>query len=362
MRSAFCIVFVCLCGWMGIAQNGFADILAAGIEAANKYSNDYTRPAAEAFTFNLGSGWYDDGHALKPGKFTIQIKAQGTFAPDEKKSFLLSPQAYEQIIQDSYDASNNPPGDISVTFGDGSNLPRLVATALGQNDPDQQLVISSRDATTGLIIQEDRITLAQGLGSTGLDIVPSVFLQGGIGLGAGLELKARFIPKIQTDEVETGLYGAGLQWELTQLILGEQAESFPVAGSVLVGYSRLDATYDFEDGLVVDGSDQRIESKANSFSFAAIASTNFKVFNLYGGLNYVTGTTQTDLLGTYTFRSSTVFFPVAATVEDPLSISTDVSGALGTIGAKLTLGAFNLNADFTFGEYSTASASLFLRI
>jgi hypothetical protein len=56
------------------------------------------------------------------------------------------------------------------------------------------------------------------------------------------------------------------------------------------------------------------------------------------------------------------FFPMATTVEDPISVKRDVSGALGTIGAKLSLGAFNLNADFTFGEYSTASASIFFRI
>jgi hypothetical protein len=136
----------------------------------------------------------------------------------------------------------------------------------------------------------------------------------------------------------------------------------PVSVSILGAFTRLDASYDFEDGAVVEGRDQLIETKTNAYNVAAIASTNFKVINFYGGLNYVAGNSTTDLKGTYTFRSNTVIFPLASTVEDPLSLQTDVSGVLGTIGAKLTLGAFNLNADYTFGEYNTASASIFFRI
>jgi hypothetical protein len=163
--------------------------------------------------------------------------------------------------------------------------------------------------------------------------------------------------------VKTGLYGAGLQWEFTKLFEEEDGtNNLPVSVSVLGAFTRLDASYDFEDGAVVEGRDQLIETKTNVFNVAAIASTNFKVINFYGGLNYVVGNSTTDLKGTYTFRSNTVIFPIASTVEDPLSLQTDVSGVLGTIGAKLTLGAFNINADYTFGEYDTASASIFFRI
>mgnify|MGYP003673358766 CR=1 FL=1 len=362
MKKSLLLFSVLLSSIATTAQDGFSDILAAGVEAGERYSNSYMTPAGEALSFNLSSGWYDDARVLKPGKFKIQIKAHGTFAPDSKKNFLLDPAEYEAIIQDSYDNTNNPPANIEVTFGDGSTSPRSIASALGENVMDQQLIIRSREATSGILLQEDIISLPNGLGNEGLDLVPSAFLQAGIGLGAGLELKARLVPKITFDEAETSLYGVGIQWEFTNLLQSSDESSLPIAASLLAGYTRLNASYDFEDGVVVDGSNQSIETQISSLNLSAIVSTNYKVLNFYGGLNYNRGTTQTDLLGTYTFASNTVIFPIAATVEDPISVDTDENGFLVTAGVKLTLGAFNINADYTFGEYSTATASIFFRI
>ncbi|PRX14576.1 hypothetical protein LY02_01608 [Nonlabens ulvanivorans] len=362
MKKFFLLLSVLLGSIITTAQDGFSDILAAGVEAGERYSNSYMAPAGEALSFNLSSGWYDDARVLKPGKFKIQVKAHGTFAPDSKKNFLLDPAEYEAIIQDSYDNTNNPPANIEVSFGDGSTAPRSIATALGENAMEQQLIIRSREATSGILLQEDVINLPNGLGNEGLDLVPTAFLQAGVGLGAGLELKARLVPKITFEEAETSLYGVGLQWEFTKLLQPSDDSTLPIAASFLAGYTRLDASYDFEDGVVVDGANQSIETQISSLNLSAIVSTNYKVLNFYGGLNYYRGTTQTDLLGTYTFASNTVIFPIAATVEDPISVDTDINGFLGTAGVKLTLGAFNINADYTFGEYSTATASIFFRI
>jgi hypothetical protein len=363
MKKLIALILLVSGSYLTSAQNGFSDILAAGVDAANKYANSYTAPAAEAFTYNLASGWYENGKVLKSGKFKFQVKVQGTFAPDDKKSFVLDPLEYERIIQASYDASGNPSANISVTFGDGSNTPRLVGTALGENDPEQTLLITSRESSTNFILQEDMITLAQGIGNAGLNVVPAAFFQVGMGLGAGLEVKARFIPKIETGDVKTGLYGAGLQWEFSRLFAQEDGTNkWPVDVSVLGAFTRLDASYDFEDGAVVEGEGQLLETKTNAFTIAAIASTKFKTLNFYGGLNFVTGNSTTDLKGSYTFRSSTVIFPVSSTVEDPLSLKSDVGGMLGTLGTKLTLGSFNLTLDYTFGAFDTASASIFFRI
>ncbi|MBF4984765.1 hypothetical protein FNJ87_10600 [Nonlabens mediterrranea] len=359
----FLLFFSLLIGsYIATAQDGFSDILAAGVEAGERYSNSYMTPAGEALSFNLSAGWYDDARVLKPGKFKIQIKAHGTFAPDDKKNFFLNPEEYEAIIQESYDNTSNPPANIEVSFGDGSTAPRSIATALGENAMDQQLVIRSREATSGILLQEDIINLPNGLGNEGLDLVPTAFLQAGVGLGGGLELKARLVPKTTFEEAETSLYGFGLQWEFTKLLQSDDESSLPIAASLLAGYTRLDASYDFEDGVVVDGSNQSIETQVSSLNLSAIISTDFKTLNFYGGLNYNNGSTQTDLLGTYTFTSNTVLFPIAATVEDPITVDTDVSGFLGTAGLKLTLGAFNINADYTFGEYSSATAGIFFRI
>lgn len=266
--------------------------------------------------------------------------------------------AYQNTVQRSYDNTNNPPGTITVTFADGSTAPRLIATALGENNPSQSLIITSRDRTTNLVLDQSEILLAQGLASQGVDLVPSAFVQAAVGLGAGFELKGRIIPKTNLGEGEIALYGGGLQWEISQLFQEEGGKDFPIAISALAGYTFLDGSYDFEDGAVVDGANQSLATNTTSLTFAAIASTTYKVFNVYGGVNYTTGSTETDLLGTYSFRSDSVIFPLSTTFEDPISVTSDIAALQATLGAKLTLGAFNLNADYSFGAFQTASVSL----
>jgi hypothetical protein len=356
MKKILLVITALEIGSISRAQDGLSEILAAGIDVATSYTNSYAKPAAEAFSYNLSAGWYDDARVLKQGKFNLIIRAQATFAKDEEKSFLLDPLVYQSLLQNSYDNTNNPPADIQVRFGDGSDAPRLIATALGSNDPSQSLLIVSRDLTTGIETSRNNITLAQGLGDAGVDFVPSAFVQAGFGLGGGLEIKARFIPKVQIDEAEIGLYGAALQWQLTDVL--DKNNLLPVEISVLAGYSRLDAMYDFEDGAVVDGVDQRLETKSGSLTLSLIAGTDFKILNFYGGINYNAGTTETDLLGTYTVRSSGSVFPITQTFEDPVSVKTDVSSALGTVGTKLTLGFFQVNAGYTFGAYDTVNGAI----
>ncbi|PRP67220.1 DUF6588 family protein [Nonlabens agnitus] len=338
------------------AQDGLSEVLAAGLDAATSFTNSYAEPAAKAFSYNLSAGWYDDARALPKGKFNVTLRAQATFSSDDEKSFLLDPAVYEGLIQNSYDNTNSPPANIRVTFGDGSITPRLIATALGENDPSQSLVVISTDRTTGIETSRSVIELPQGLGNAGVDVVPSAFLQAGYGLGAGLELKARFVPKIQIDEAEIAIYGGAVQWQLTEVL--DKNDVLPVEVSVLAGYSILDALYDFEDGAVVDGLDQRLETKSGSFTLSLIAGTDFKVLNFYGGLNYNAGTTQTDLLGTYTVRNSGSIFPVSQTFEDPITVKTDVSSMLGTVGTKLTLGFFQVDASYTLGAFDTVNGAI----
>jgi hypothetical protein len=338
------------------AQDGISDVLAAGVDAARVFTDSYTRPAAEAFSYNLSSGWYDNATVLKAGQFKVGLRAQATISPDEQQSFLLDPAAYERIIQNNYDRGNNPDADVDVTLADGSNQPRLVATALGENDPAQSLVITTTDALTNVQTSRTVIELPQGLGSAGVDAVPSAFVQASIGLGYGLEIKARFTPRVQIDEAQILVYGGGLQWQVSQLL--DQRNLLPVDISLLAAYSKLDADYDFEDGALVDGSDQRLETQSQSVTLAAIAGTKFKVLNFYAGFNYNIGRTETDLLGTYTVRSSTSVFPVSQTFEDPISVSASVSSALGTVGTQLKLGFFEFQADYTFGAYDTVGGAV----
>ncbi|ARN79251.1 hypothetical protein BST97_15345 [Nonlabens spongiae] len=344
------------------AQNNISEILAAGLVAAQEYSDSYTTPAGESFVTNLSTGWYDDAKSLNKWQFELSLKGQATFSPDDQRNFVLDPQRYAQIIQDEYDSSGNPPARIEVSFADGSTNPRNIATALGVNNPSEFLIIRAVDQTTGLLIEDTPIELGQGLENENVDFIPTVFLQAGLGLGGGLEIKARFVPKIQVDEAKTSLYGGAVQWEITKLFEDESGNSaFPLRLAALGGLTKVDAEYDFRDGVMVDGVNQTIEVQSTSFTFAAITSTRWNVFNLFAGVNYVTGSTESDLLGTYTVSSESILFPGSATFEDPLSVRADVDMIMTTVGAKLNLGPASLVTSYTFSEYSTANAGLAFR-
>jgi len=80
-----------------------------------------------------------------------------------------------------------------------------------------------------------------------------------------------------------------------------------------------------------------------------VASTRLPVINFYGGLGYITGKSDTDVLGTYQVQSG----PFQTTYEDPFKISNKVSGVVANVGTKLKLGFFRLNADYNIGEFNT---------
>ncbi len=344
------------------AQNNISEILAAGLVAAQEYSDSYIMPAGESFATNLSTGWYDDAKSLKKWQFELSVRGQATFSPDDQRSFVLDPERYAQIIQDEYDGSGNPPARIEVSFADGSTNPRNIATALGVNNPPEFLVIRALDGVFGTELDRTTIELGQGLENENVDFIPTVFLQAGLGLGGGLEIKARFVPKIQVDEAKTSLYGGAVQWEMTKLFEDESGNSaFPFRLAALAGVTRVDADYDFQDGVVVDGVNQSIEVQATSFTFAAIASTRWKVFNFFGGVNYATGTTESDLLGTYTIRNNSVIFPGSTTFNDPLSVNADIDMIMSTVGGKLNLGPFSVVGSYTFSDYSTANAAVAFR-
>ncbi|AZQ43701.1 DUF6588 family protein [Nonlabens ponticola] len=355
MKKVLLTFILSVTALIATAQNGITDVLAAGVGAATLYTESYITPAAEAFTYNQAAGWYNDSRALDQWKFKVQIRANGTFSPDEERSFVLDPAQYEALIQESYDERNIFGADVTVTFQDGTQRPRRVATALGTNDPDEFLVVNTQLDLFG-VEEEFEIQLAQGLGNAGLDLVPSAFLQAGVGLGFGLEAKVRYTPEIEVDEARIQLLGGGLQWQLSEVL--DPEDKLPLEFSVLAAYTRIDALYDFEDGDLIEGTNQRLESDTNSYVFSAIVGTDYKVLNFYGGLNYVTGNTQTDVLGTY--RASTTFsgFTLSQTFVDPISVESSVSSLVGTVGTKLSLGFFEISADYTLGAYDTATAAL----
>ena len=86
-----------------------------------------------------------------------------------------------------------------------------------------------------------------------------------------------------------------------------------------------------------------------------IASTKLPVINFYGGLGYIKGKSESDLLGTYRVSNGLL---TSDDIVDPFSVSSEVSSVRGTIGTKLKLGFFRLNAEYHLAEFNAFSVGL----
>ena len=320
-------LLVVACSLQAMAQSDINDILAAGLNDAETFTTDYLSPATEGIMYSISNGWYNTADAKPLAGFEISII--GNMASfknkEDKKAFDLNTADYENL-----------------KFVDGSNS-KLVSTALGDIEGVRVFV----EDENGLLREE--FDLPSGLASEGVNFVPSAFIQASVGIIKGTELKARFLPKIKTDDFGMSMYGFGIQHEFTKHLPADKV--LPIAISGVIGFTHLDASYDFTNSSIVAGQDQRLEVDANTWVFQAVVSTRLPIINFYGGLGYLTGKSTTDVLGTYTVQSG----PIQETYVDPFSIDKNASGVTANIGAKLKLGFFRLHADYVIAEFNTVS-------
>ena len=318
------------CTFISSAQSNINEILAAGLEDAEKFTNDYLSPVSEGAIYSISGSWYNTADAKPLGGFEISIIGNMTSYKnkDDKQSFVLNTADYQNL-----------------QFVDGSSS-KSVSTALG----DLEGIMVFVEDDNGLLREE--FELPSGLAAENINFIPSAYLQASVGIIKGTELKARFLPKINTDDVSIGLYGFGIQHDFTKHLPADKI--LPVAISAVIGYTHLDGTYDFTNTSIIDGENQRIETAMDSWVFQAVVSTRLPVINFYGGLGYLTGNSETDILGTYIVTGG----PFQQIYNDPFSVDQKASGVLANVGAKLKLGFFRIHADYTLGEFNNLSVGL----
>ncbi|PKB45029.1 hypothetical protein AX016_3264 [Cellulophaga sp. RHA19] len=325
MKKFSLVIFLALSAYTS-AQSSANEVFAAGVDDANKFINDYLSPVSEGMLYSISGGWYNTADAKPLGGFEISIIGNMAQSPSDKKSFILNTEDYENL-----------------QFVDGS-ISKEVSSGLGDIEGINVFV----EDENGLFREE--FELPSGLASENINFVPSAFIQASVGLIKGTEIKARFLPKIKTDDVEVGMFGVGLQHDFTKLLPADKI--LPVAISGVIGYTHLTGMYDFTDQDVIAGENQRLDMKMNTWVFQAVVSTKMPIINFYGGLGYLTGKSTVDVLGTYRVQSGPF---IGDTYTDPFSIKSDASGVTGNIGAKLKLGFFRIHADYSMAKYNNLS-------
>lgn len=333
MKRVIFVVAICLSVSSLKAQNDIDVLLAAGVDDAQRFANDYLAPGTNGLMHSMNANWFNSAKVKPLGGFEISVIVNASQIKDEHKMFNLNTANY-----------NN------VQFVSGPSA-QDVASVLGENDPTIFVEIEYDDPIFGS--QTTQIELPQGIGEESANLLPTASIQGAIGISSGLELKARFVPKIENDDVSLNMYGAGLQMEFTDWL--PASKLWPVAISGLVAYNHVDGSYDITDSSGIEGENQRLETDTNTWLFQLIASTKLPVINFYGGLGYIKGKSDTDLLGTYRVTNGPL---TSENIVDPFSVSSEVADVRGTLGTRLKLGFFRLNAEYHVSKYDTFSVGI----
>jgi hypothetical protein len=323
--------------------DGLGKFMAGGVDDGQKLFTAYLKPWATGFGHDLNAGWYNTAKPHKLWGFDINVSASAAFVPKSDKS---------------YDASTL---NLTGTLTPGSNG-TMASTAAGKDVVGPTITYNN----TGV-----SYSLPKG---TNVSVVPSPMFQAGIGLIKHTELAVRFIPTVQIGNAwSLGMWGIAIKHDIMQwLPIVDRVPFLHI--SVMGGYTKLNTKIDMDvtpgDLGLTDPSDmsvydnQTMKLGVQSFTFNALASIDIPVLTVFVGAGISNTKTKLDLLGNYPMPTAT---NVDAYTKDPLSIT--IKGKDGnttkprlSAGLKIKMGPVHLFGEYTYANYSLATAGLAVSI
>ncbi len=317
--------------WLGIsslssfAQTDFGELIPNVVQDIQKFGQAYIAPAANGAMYNINSGWYNSAESKSFPNFEISVTSNTTLVPKEDNNFVLNPSEYN-----------------TVRFENGFE-PQQVASIFGSKKDISVFI----DYETQDGLENIEIELPQGIDSEDRSLLPSVFIQGNLGLTRGTEIKFRYSPEIEYGDIATEIIGVALQHEFTSWL--DENNHFPVALAGLVSFSNFNGTYHIHTD---DESEPAVVSEMDAWSFSLISSRKFLKFNVFAGLNYSSASTISRFEGVYSLPEQGEQFE---DVLNQLRVSNKMDGFSGTLGASYLFEYFKINLSYNVQKYSNIS-------
>lgn len=343
MKKLLILLVISLC-FINTRSQDLEDLLLSGSGDAAKLSESYLQPSIKGLMYSMNEGWTQTAKSHKLFGFDLTINASASMIPSKHQNFIFNPNDYEYI----------------TTANGETNIP----TVMSENDIETTFNVSIPQG--GNTYKVGSFELPGGIAKDlPLNAVPSPNIQVGFGLPFKTDVKVRFFPKTDFDEIEAGMFGLGLQHNISQYFFKDKETPLNIA--VLGTFSNLEATYFIDQDAFTNVNTQNGEGEftLKTFSIQAITSLDYKFGNFYGILGYNTGESDIKLKGDYNLSYDLVVNgintgQVNETISNPLHLQFENSGIKATLGASLKLGFFRLFADYTFQEYSTLSTGISL--
>jgi len=310
-------------------------LLLANNDASLLFQN-YMSPVMDGMSYSLNNGWYHTAKTHKKFGFDISINANAAIIPNAEKTFQFNENDYQYLSLESGDSK--------------------IQTVMGSNN-NSKIAVRIPDGNGGGF-KVATIDMPDGIGGdVPLNAVPSPMLQASVGVPFDTDISIRYLPKINTNDVEGNLIGFGIKHNLMQYF--GPLDKLPLNVAIFGGYTIMNTTYNIDKI-----NNQEATFKLNAFTIQTIASLDFPFITIYGGIGYDKGTSTLKLNGTYSLdyeikdNSGNVIDNVSESVTNPINMDFNANGARGTLGVRFSLGFFKIYGDYTIKEYNTISTGI----
>lgn len=335
------------------SQQAVVDFLKGGVNDAEKLAEGYLEPLGFGLGSALNGGWFNTAKVHKTLGFNVTLTASAALIPSQFQQFDLSDIGFEKLqLRD----------------------PNIYLAPTIASQQDQRPMLHYSETFPPMT---DPVTILEFSSPNGvrLPAVPLPMVRAGVGLPMGFEITARYMPVYDFRGRRFTLWGAGLKYDLLQII--PVANKLPFLNlSVMGAYSQLGfgMELDFQsdvypqsvNGIPVSGGrpdydNQELDLRVSGYTINLIASADLPVITAYAAFGYTASNTTLRLLGDYpviNFDNQQATLSIQD-VTDPVELDfTSPGGPQFTIGAKLKLAVIHLHADYTIAEFPVASAGI----
>ncbi len=337
MKKLTLLILTLVLSYSTKAQN--LDVLLLASDDASLLFQNYMTPVMNGMSYSLNDGWYTTAKTHKKLGFDLTINVSTAIVPKSSRTFQFNASDYQYLTLESGN------GEIQTVMGGNNN------STIGVRIP---------EANNYKVAQ---FTMPDGVGGDlPLNAVPSPMIQASVGMPFSTDISVRFLPKINTNDVDGNMFGVGIKHDLMQYF--GPLDKLPLNVALFAGYTTMKSTYNIQNVSTLSGSNQEAAFKLNAFTIQAIASLDFPIVTLFGAVGYDNGSSTLKINGIYKLSydlkdsNGNVISTVEDSVTNPINMDFNSNGFRGTLGARFNLGFFKIYGDYTLKEYNTVSAGI----
>ena len=318
MRKTILLIS-CVCGLFvsirSSAQSDLDNLLKGSQADANYLAQGYLEPVLNAVGSGLAQGWYNTAAPHKKWGFDLTINVSSIQFPSSELA---------------YHVDNTKLTTLNIISPANGMAPTVIGA-------DVSPVYNYKATPTGTFNGPPGVNI-QDIPLGGLPL-PMVNL--GLGIPWNTELKFRYGSYSGSGGTKFSLFGVGVVHDIKQHIPGIKLAPFDL--SAFVGYTTMSSEVGFDSA----NPSQIGKADFSATTIQGLIGKKFSVLTVYGGIGYNFSSGSFKVLGS--FPDSTT----GATLVDPVSLSSSISGPRATAGLRLKLAIFTLHGDYTFQRYNT---------